>query len=79
MSIQSFGVRSQTLSFGRFSCASAEPIIVHKVTRRRTSSTDVSNRIVPSDVRKYVAPAWMTAGLTEQSALTFLNARLACE
>ena len=79
MSIQSFGVRSQTLSFGRFSCASAEPVIVHKVIRRRTSSTDVSNCIVPSDVRKFIAPAWMTAGLTEKSALTFLNSRLACE
>ncbi len=59
MSIQSFGVRNQTISFGRFSCAATEPVIVHKVIRRRTSSTDVSNRIVPSDVRKYIAPAWM--------------------
>ena len=71
MSIQSFGVRSQTLSFGRFSCTSAEPVLVHKVIRRRTSSTDVSNRIVPSDVRKYVAPAWMTAGLTEKQHSRF--------
>ena len=62
MSIQSFGVRSQTLSFGRFSCTSAEPVIVHKVSRRRTSSIDVSNRIVPSEMRKYVATTWMTAG-----------------
>jgi len=62
MSIQSFGVRNQTLSFGRFSCASADPVITHRVIRRRSSSTDVSNRIVPSDVRKFVAPMWMTAG-----------------
>jgi len=62
MSIQSFGVRNQTLSFGRFSCAAAEPVIVHQVIRRRTTATaDVANRVVPSDVRKFVAPAWMSA------------------